>query len=100
MGIATMAKCAVQQYTSVSKAGMQRMPLLVCTLTKRFCVTTVGGVRKTSAGRKTVRRGSWWRNMHMHHHTHDEATKRDNDQRNRKLVWSIEEKIAKEKLDD
>ena len=38
--------------------------------------------------------------MHTHHHTHDEATKRDNDQRNRKLVWSIEEKIAKEKLDD
>ena len=96
MGIATMAKCAVQQYTSVSKAGMQRMPLLVCTLTKRFCVTTVGGVRKTSAGRKTVKRGSWWRNMHMHTH----HMKRDNDQRNRKLVWSIEEKIAKEKLDD
>jgi hypothetical protein len=33
--------------------------------------------------------------MHTHH------MKRDNDQRNRKLVWSIiEEKIAKEKLDD
>ena len=67
MGIATMAKCAVQQYTSVSKAGMQRMPLLVCTLTKRFCVTTVGGGEKNECGEKN---GETWELVEEYAYAH------------------------------